>query len=84
MSYLYYVLPAVITFLIALYAFFKDTAASKTSVLNWSFVIVSGLLWPITLPFIVWKKLLAAFRQDEVGQIFVGRSPSVEHQSHII
>lgn len=61
MSYLYYVLPAVTAFLIALYAFFNDTAASKTSVLNWAFVIVTGLLWPITLPFIVWKKLSALF-----------------------
>ena len=57
MSFLYYALPAAITFLIALYAFFKDTAASKASVLNWSFVVVAGLLWPITLPFIVWKRL---------------------------
>ena len=61
MSYLYYVLPAVITFLIALYAFFKDAAAVKTSVLNWTFVIVTGLLWPITLPFIIWKRLSSLF-----------------------
>lgn len=65
MSYLYYVLPATITFLVALYAFFKDTAASKTSVLNWSFVIVTGLLWPITLPFIIWKKVLSFFKRDD-------------------
>ncbi len=64
MRFLYYALPATITFLIALYAFFKDTAASKVSVLNWSFVVVTGLLWPITLPFIVWKKLRS--RQNSV------------------
>ena len=67
MSYfLYYVLPAAITCLIALYAFWKDTDSSKTSVLNWAFVIVAGLLWPITLPFIVWKKLLSLFTPDDV------------------
>ena len=66
MNYLYYVLPAAITCLIALYAFFKDTDASKTSVLNWAFVIVTGLLWPVTLPFIVWKKLLSLFTPDDV------------------
>ncbi len=66
MSYLYYILPAVATFLIAIYAFFKDTAASKTSVLNWVFVIVTGLLWPLTLPFILWKKLSAVlFQKDD-------------------
>ncbi|MEM1238696.1 MAG: hypothetical protein AAGI45_02540 [Cyanobacteria bacterium P01_H01_bin.26] len=59
MSYLYYVLPAAITFSIALLAFFRDADASKTSVLNWSFVIIVGLLWPLTLPFIIWKRLLA-------------------------
>ncbi|MBE9066970.1 hypothetical protein IQ260_09915 [Leptolyngbya cf. ectocarpi LEGE 11479] len=66
MSYLQYVAPAAITFLIALYAFFKDAKASKASVLNWAFVITVGLLWPITLPFIVWKRLLLIFSQDDV------------------
>ncbi len=70
MSYLYYVLPATLTFLIALYAFFKDADASKTSALNWAFVIVAGLLWPITLPFIVWKKLVSLFNPDDVGLKF--------------
>ncbi|MBT9315593.1 hypothetical protein [Leptothoe spongobia] len=83
MSYLYYVLPATVTFLIALSAFFRDTAASKTSVLNWAFVIVAGLLWPITLPFIIWKKLSSLFIQDEVKFVF-RRSHTVERQSHII
>ena len=59
MSYLYYVLPAAITFSIALLAFFRDSDASKTSVLNWSFVIIVVLPWPLTLPFIIWKRLLA-------------------------
>jgi hypothetical protein len=65
MSYLYYVLPATMTSLIVLYAFFKDTTASKASVLNWAFVIVAGGLWPITLPFIVWKKLSSLFSQKQ-------------------
>ncbi|MEM6252409.1 MAG: hypothetical protein AAF821_05750 [Cyanobacteria bacterium P01_D01_bin.156] len=66
MSYLHYVVPAVGTFSIALYAFFKDSEASKSSFLNWSFVVVTGLLWPITLPFIIWKKLLAFFNQESL------------------
>ncbi|MEM1252417.1 MAG: hypothetical protein AAGI69_08280 [Cyanobacteria bacterium P01_H01_bin.21] len=70
MSYLYYVLPATLTFLIALYAFFRDTNASKTSVLNWSFVFMSGLLWPLTLPFIVWKKLSSLFGLKDIEARF--------------
>ena len=70
MSYLYYVLPAAITFLIALLAFFRDTDASKTSVLNWSFVVVSGLLWPLTLPFIVWKRRLALSTESSSNFLF--------------
>lgn len=62
MGFLYYALPASITFLIALSAFFRDTAASKVSVLNWSFVVAAGLLWPITLPFMIWKKLRSRFQ----------------------
>lgn len=66
MSYLHYVVPAGLTILIALYAFFKDSEASKASVLNWSFVIVSGLLWPITLPFIIWKRLITLFSGERL------------------
>ena len=66
MSYLYYALPATITFLIALYAFFKDADASKASILNWAFIVVAGLLWPLTLPFIVWKKLLSLFKLKDL------------------
>lgn len=66
MSYLHYVVPAGVTFLIALYAFLRDAEASKSSVLNWSFLLVSGLLWPITLPFIVWKKLLSLFSSERL------------------
>ncbi|MGD1855789.1 MAG: hypothetical protein ACFB2W_16235 [Leptolyngbyaceae cyanobacterium] len=83
MSYLYYVLPATVTFLIALSAFFRDTAASKKSVFNWVFVVVAALLWPLTLPFIVWKKLLSVFNQTDTGFIFRTRQ-TVEHRSHII
>ncbi|EKV01137.1 hypothetical protein Lepto7375DRAFT_3280 [Leptolyngbya sp. PCC 7375] len=61
MSYLYYLLPTMLTFLIALFAFFRDTAASKRSILNWAFVIVAGILWPITLPFIFWKNIVSRF-----------------------
>lgn len=72
MSYLQYVAPATITFLIALYAFFKDAKASKANVLNWTFVIAVGLLWPITLPFIVWKRLLLLFSQDDIEVMLRG------------
>ena len=83
MSYLYYVLPATVTLLIALYAFFRDKAASKASGLNWAFVIVTGVLWPITLPFIIWKKLSSLFSQEHT--VFTFRPHTViERQSHTI
>ena len=81
MSYLYYVLPAVITFLIALYAFFKDAAAVKTSVLNWTFVIVTGLLWPITLPFIISSKLRAASLRKRAALRRMGQALTPEDSS---
>lgn len=83
MSYLYYVLPAAVTLLIALYAFFKDDAASKTSGLNWAFVVVTGVLWPITLPFIIWKRLSSLFRQEHTA-FTVSPRAVVEQQSHTI
>lgn len=70
MSYLQYLVPAAITGLLALYAFFKDAKASKSSVLNWAFVAAVGLLWPITLPFILWKRLLLLFSQDDIEATF--------------
>lgn len=66
MSYLYYAVPAGITFLIALVAFLKDTGASKASVFNWLFLVVVGLLWPLTLPFIVGKRLLSLFQSEKI------------------
>ncbi|MEO0866985.1 MAG: hypothetical protein AAFY17_00795 [Cyanobacteria bacterium J06642_11] len=66
MSYLPYVVPAGLTILIALYAFFKDAEASKSSALNWSFILIAGVLWPITLPFIVWKRLLMLFKRESI------------------
>lgn len=83
MSYLYYVFPAAITFLVALYAFFQDNAASKRSGLNWAFVVVTGVLWPITLPFIIWKKLSSLFRQEHTEFTFSPHT-AVEQQSHTI
>lgn len=83
MSYLYYVLPTTITFLIAFYAFFKDKDASKTSGLNWAFVVVAGLLWPITLPFIIWKKLSSLFKQERTEVTF-SLSTIVGRHSHTV
>lgn len=57
MSYWYYFLPAGAAWFIALWAFSQDDTAAKTSPLNWIFVLAVGLLWPVTLPAIIWKQL---------------------------
>jgi hypothetical protein len=54
----YYALPAGVVFLIVLSAFLVDQTTPKTNVRAWLFVVIATLIWPVTLPFIVWKKVL--------------------------
>lgn len=83
MSYLYYVLPATLAFLMALYAFLKDDESSKASALNWVFILVTGVLWPITLPFILWKRFLLLFKPVDVKGTFK-QIYMLERRIHII
>lgn len=48
------------TLAIVLRAFLKDRRASKTSLQDWSFVMVAALIWPVTLPFIISHKIKVA------------------------
>ncbi len=48
---------ASLTFALILAAFLKDSTAVKRNLNAWLFVLVSSLLWPITLPFIISSKL---------------------------
>ncbi len=47
----------IITFLIVSSALLKDDSADKRSAFIWLFVLVTALIWPITLPFIISSKL---------------------------
>ncbi|NEP18001.1 MAG: hypothetical protein F6J97_14030 [Leptolyngbya sp. SIO4C1] len=53
----YYVIPAVTVFFIVLIAFLLDSTTPKTNRTAWLFVFVAAALWPVTLPFILWKKI---------------------------
>ncbi|NJM85223.1 MAG: hypothetical protein HC839_03140 [Leptolyngbyaceae cyanobacterium RM2_2_21] len=46
-------------FCIALYKFFKDETTPGTHLESWIFLPIIALLWPLTLPTILRKKLLA-------------------------
>lgn len=61
-----YFVGTVLTFGILLKAFLKDRSTSKTDILSWLLVLLGALLWFVTLPFIIRKKL-----RD-------GRAPSCE------
>ncbi|MGB7086577.1 MAG: hypothetical protein WBD47_13560 [Phormidesmis sp.] len=49
-----------ITFLVVMNAFLKDREASKNSASAWIFIGLATLLWPVTLPFIINRKVRAA------------------------
>ncbi|MEO0541814.1 MAG: hypothetical protein AAFZ80_13270 [Cyanobacteria bacterium P01_A01_bin.105] len=57
MFFVYYGLPAIVVFFVALDAFVRDTEAPKNRPFDWAFIVIAALLWPITGPFIVWKKV---------------------------
>ncbi len=47
------------TVAILLNAFLKDASTPKTDILSWLLIVVSSLLWFVSLPFILRKKWLA-------------------------
>jgi uncharacterized membrane protein len=54
---IFYLVGATLTFSILLNAFYKDTTTSKTDVVSWLVLFVATLIWFITLPGILKKKL---------------------------
>ncbi|WP_088893068.1 hypothetical protein [Leptolyngbya ohadii] len=64
---IFYSLGATLTFGILLDAFHRDTEAPKTDVLSWAVLIIATLIWFITLPRIMQKKLQSAKAVSSVG-----------------
>ncbi len=48
--------PPLLTFSIAFHAFIKDHSTPKTDLTSWIMLMLILVLWPITLPRILWKK----------------------------
>lgn len=57
---LFYLIGATLTFTTLFHAFWKDVTTPKTDIASWAVLVVATLLWFITLPRIVQKKLQAA------------------------
>lgn len=60
----YYGIPASVVFVVALSAFWLDAATPKNRPSDWAFIGLVALLWPVTAPFIVWKKVSKHFNQQ--------------------
>ncbi|MBD2257009.1 hypothetical protein [Pseudanabaena sp. FACHB-2040] len=54
-----YLIPATLVFAIALRTLMRDVTASKADVETWICFTVAALLWPLTLPAILYKKYFA-------------------------
>ncbi len=64
----YYGIPASIVFVVALSAFLQDAGTPKNRPFDWFFIVVTALLWPVTAPFIVWKKVSRRLNQPRKAQ----------------
>lgn len=64
---LFYSLGATFTFGLLLDAFHKDTETPKTDILSWAVLILATLIWFITLPRIMQKKLHSAKSAHSIG-----------------
>lgn len=61
---IFYCLPATLVFAIALHTLLQYAAASEIDRETWIWITAAALLWPVTLPSIIWKKcsaLVAAY-----------------------
>ena len=67
-----------ITFTIVLQAFLKDFQASKRDAKAWLFILIAALLWPITLPFIIRRKLRNIVKPLQLSQ---GDMPKIDASS---
>ena len=57
-----YLILSGLTFSVVLQAFIKDRHAPKTEMMAWAFIIITAIIWPVTLPFIISSKLRASKR----------------------
>ena len=69
---LYYSIPAGLVLIITLSAYWRDQTIPKTRPFDWFFIAVTTLLWPLTAPFIVWKKLVTLRNRHPHGK-FISR-----------
>jgi hypothetical protein len=69
-----YLPVAGITFSIILRAFLSDLDTQKVSAKAWVFMGTATLLWPITLPFIISRKLRTAKSCQPLGEVNKGKS----------
>jgi hypothetical protein len=53
-----YTAGALLVFSLSLRAFLKDRSTPKTDLLSWMVILVATVLWPLTLPSILRKKVL--------------------------
>ncbi|HEY9763279.1 MAG TPA: hypothetical protein V6D07_12190 [Trichocoleus sp.] len=53
---LFYFTPATLVVAIALQTLMQSGASSKPDGETWMFILLAAVLWPVTLPSILWKK----------------------------
>ena len=81
----YYGIPAGIVFCVVLSAYLRDTATPKNRPFDWFFIVVVTLLWPVTAPSMVWKKvttLLKARSQRQKSSASIHPRSALEMPSH--
>lgn len=55
---LLYTLPATIVFFIISNALLKDSTTPNSDMTIWMFILLASLIWPLTLPSIIRKKVM--------------------------
>lgn len=55
----FYCVPALVVFLLTYDALLKDPTSPNDGVENWVFISIASLIWPLTLPCILRKKMMA-------------------------
>ncbi|HEY9887134.1 MAG TPA: hypothetical protein V6D02_01970 [Candidatus Obscuribacterales bacterium] len=75
--WLLYALPALIVFAIALTSLLRDDSTPNTNLEFWLVTTLAAILWPITLPSMIRKKILDIWRSNHFdswlsGEIYWG------------
>jgi hypothetical protein len=52
----FYLIPAAVVFSKTLHAFWEDETTPKTHVVSWFMIVLASMLWPLTLPSILYKQ----------------------------